>query len=169
MLVVLFYLTMSVFQSSIIFVFFCIITVQSDSFEKKVVMEDAYCPGVMKYQDTYYMVRSYSYDIITSKNLVTWKIEKNNSLFDEDNYPKWNGHRNIISPEMRRVGNKFNLYFYGLNKKKDFVIGVATADTPLGLFKDISEPLLTIDQGDAMDLHVAEDGNHSYLIVTGTN
>jgi len=95
----------------------------------------------------------------SSNDLLVWKNESN-SLLGDDRFPKWVDRRyGIRSPEIHFVQSKFNLYFYATNLETGKEsIGVATADTPLGPYRDIGRPLLAIDQTVIIRPHIAHDG-----------
>jgi len=155
--------TMSVSQAVgfIFFLFYNLSPVLSASSYDKllVVAEDIRHPTVLKFRDSYYMVGSYSAQLLSSKDLKTWKKEKD-SIFDDDGYPNWAQANGIISTKMHAMGKKFNLYFYALKKEGKWSIGAATADSPLGPFKDIGRPLLTSGTGEAFQPHVAQQGTY---------
>jgi len=145
-----------VYNSLFLFYFLC--QVYSESYEKLLIVRYADRPGVVKLHETYYMVDSDS-KMFSSKDLKVWAREKV-SLFDNNNgQPKWTNNKNFLSPEIHFINNKYNLYFDNdLNKKNKWVLGVATSDSPLGPFKDYGSPLLSIDNGDAWNPHIAHEG-----------
>jgi len=154
---------MAVFQvaCSAIFVFYILNIVLSDSFTKIEIADDIKEPGVFKYQDNFYMVGRNDDRIIlkSSKDLITWKIESD-SLLGDDPFLKWVERRyGINGPEIHVVQSKFNLYFNAKHfETNKFSIGVATADTLLGPYRDIGRPLLAIDQSAVGWPHIAHEG-----------
>jgi len=146
---------------SAIFMFYILNIVQSNSYSKIQIADDIMDPGVFKYLDNFYMVGRNGNRIIlkSSKDLLTWKIESN-SLLGGDLLPKWVERGSIIiSPEIHLVQSKFNLYFYANHfETNKFSIGVATADTVLGPYRDIGRPLLAIDNLEISRPHIAHEG-----------
>jgi len=145
---------MSVFQAvvySIFFLFYFLSQAYSESYEKQLIVKDADRPGVVKFHKTYYMVESDS-KIFSSKDLKNWARE-NDLLFYNNGPPMWIESRNIYSPEIQFINEKYNLYY---NIKDD--IGVAAAGSPVGPFKDYGRLLVPMDNGHAEYLHIAHEG-----------
>jgi len=158
---------MGVFQvaCSAIFMFYILqYIVQSDSFAIIQIANDFWEPGVFKYQDKFYMVgrnkkNDTGFSLKSSKDLLKWDIESN-SLLSDEGYPKWVKRKHeIYCPEIHIVQNKFNFYFYAYNTEKEtYNIGVLTADTILGPYRDVGRPLLALKSSWIAYPHIAHEG-----------
>lgn len=121
-------------------------------------------PFVLADNDTYYMygtTKPYkgSFDVFTSKNLITWERQER-CFVPDDNF--W-GKDNFWAPEVYQYtyNGETAYYMFATFEGSDGVKGtsVLTADSPLGPFKAWSEGPLTMDGHDCIDgtLYV-EDG-----------
>jgi len=144
------------FVYNIFFLIYFLCQVYSESYEKLLIVKDSYRPGVVKFHETYYLVDSFS-KIFSSKDLKSWTREKD-LLFDNNGAPKWTKSDIIYSPEIHFINQKYNLYFYNENEEENYAIGVATADSPVGPFKDYGRPLVSVDYGQAWNPHIAREG-----------
>jgi len=145
---------MTVLQTLVYNIFFLIYflcQVYSESYEK-LFIADAYKPGVVKFHETYYMVDTV-YKVFSSKDLKVWAREKD-LRFDNNGPPKWTNNKEIYCPEIHFINKKYNLYFDNVNKEGHWVAGVATADSPLGPFRDYGR--LSID--DVWNPHIVHEG-----------
>jgi len=100
--------------------------------------------SILKVDNLYYMVTHDNTEenripIYVSSNLKTWKFE--NHVFFPSNFPKWvNGTSDILHPELHYIEGVFVVYFT-VHTEEKMTIGVATAATPTGPFKDVGTPL----------------------------
>jgi len=99
-------------------------------------------PGVIKVKNTYYMVSSEDdttrnrIPIYSSPDLETWKFET--YVFTGKTYPTWvsSNSRKLFFPKIHYVNGLYNVYYEG-NYGGYYSIGVASALTPTGPYKDI--------------------------------
>jgi len=119
-------------------------------------------PSVLQVDDKYYMVTedgsgSSKIPIYTSTNLKSWEFS--NYVFTEKTFPTWADKAQDVScQELHKIGCSYNVYF-GTAKGGVHVIGVATASTPTGPFKDSGKPLWADPTGvPVYQPHLARDG-----------
>jgi len=138
------------------FLFYFLCQVNSELYEKLLIVQNTYRSGVVKFHETYYMVEANS-KIFSSRDLKVWFQEKD-FLFDNNNPPKWAKDKNIFSPEIHIINKKYNLYFDNENEKGNYGIGVASASSPMSPFNNYGRQLVSIDNGDAFNPHIAHEG-----------
>jgi len=103
-------------------------------------------PSVLIVNNAYYMVTNDGTSlnripIYVSIDLEHWSFV--NYVFTVDNFPTWAApisiNNNISYPEMHFINGKYNVYFRARNSDGHFTIGVATAPTPTGPFRDAGD------------------------------
>jgi len=133
-----------------VFIFVCWISTECSARDfDNLILVNHPNPSVTKANNRYYLLTSEvtakkRIPIYTSPDLQSWKFEK--FAFDSDNLPAWisNETNNFWSPELHYIGGSFNLYYYAWSKAGVYSIGVATASSPAGTYKDLGKPLLEI-------------------------
>jgi len=70
-------------------------------------------------------------------------------------------NRSFFSPEIHFIEGSFNVYYYTVAKSTGFSIGVASAPTPTGPYKDIGKPLLGDNGEDVYYPNIANDGEYN--------
>lgn len=110
-------------------------------------------PFIMLYNNMYYAYGTHSGDgieVYTSDNLLTWKKESALALHKNDSY----GEKWFWAPEVYHVNGKFYMYY-----SAEEHICVATADSPLGPFKQSSQkPMLEGEKAIDNSLFIDDDG-----------
>ncbi len=114
-------------------------------------------PGIIRAKDGYWyayatttvMTREnqqnggppYYMPIARSADLVTWEFV--GTVFNEDNHPEWKPFpgTGYWAPDVRYVDGTYYLY-YSLAGGGDAAIGLATAPTPAGPWRDIGRPVV---------------------------
>jgi len=147
---------------------------ESEAYEVKVLVGNGFRePSGIKVGDTFYSVhisvdKTPNTQIHSSKDLRTWKVEKR---YKDEEISEWmsNKDNRIYSPEIHKFGGRFNLYYDSLEAGITpgcKSIGVAASgysrDSPVGPFKDIGRPLLSLCPEWVLNPHVAHDGMHLY-------
>jgi len=158
----------------IFFLFFLVFHhVQGRQFNNPILSNHSF-PGVIKVSNVYYMVatdlfpdENINIPIFSSKDLSNWK--KVGEVFGQNDLPNWmnNSRRQFFSPEIHEVNGKFNVYFhtaYRIGEKNQ--IGVATASTPAGPYKDIGHPLFEDDGFNVGSPTIVRHGefNNNYFV-----
>lgn len=118
--------------------------------ENKVPLAD---PFIMLYNDKYYAYGTHSADgieVYTSDDLLTWKKESALALHKDYSY----GEKWFWAPEVYSVNGKFYMYY-----SAEEHICVATADSPLGPFKQTEQkPMLEGEKAIDNSLFIDDDG-----------
>lgn len=99
-------------------------------------------PGVFKWDGRYYMVYTTGdpwFPIYVSDDLVNWQPTGKNVFNGPGTHP-W-GNINFWAPELHRVGNRFAVY-YSASDGANLRVGVAFADSILGPYADLGQPLI---------------------------
>lgn len=132
-------------------------------------------PGVIRENGKWYVYHTSSggrwskegrYPIMVSDDLTTWT--RAGYIFTPENLPVWaNDSIHWWAPEVHKVQNKYIAYFTPRqNENNTFAVGAAVADSPLGPFKDIGQPLLRTPGVGVIDVSFYHDPNtaRNYLI-----
>jgi len=96
--------------------------------------------------------------IYKSTDLKTWEFQT--FVFSDANFPKWincHGNNTIYSPELKYIGGAFNVYFHANDVTFHLSIGVATAPTPTGPYRDIGDVLRFEQDSDVAYATIAQD------------
>ncbi len=132
-------------------------------------------PTVIRAEDGYFYLyatqtNKYWIPIYRSKDLVNWEFQK--SAFRNATRPTIPGGGAFWAPEIRRINNKYVLYFswaeWG-NGSSSYT-AVATSDSPLGDFPD-SKALITNDEfgSNVIDQFFYEDDGKKYMFFGSFN
>lgn len=109
-------------------------------------------PFIMLYDDIYYAYGTRAADgieVYSSTDLKEWKKAPDLALHKDDSY----GEKWFWAPEVYYLNNKFYLY-YSVEEH----ISVATADSPLGPFKQtVQQPMLTGEKAIDNSLFIDDD------------
>lgn len=96
-----------------------------------------YAYGTSDYSEWDGIMRTAYIPMLSSKDLVTWKYE--GDVFTASTRPDWKpSNFGIWAPDIVKIGNTYNLYysFAGWGDAENSAIGVATAEHPLGPWRD---------------------------------
>ncbi len=138
-------------------------------YNNPVIPENNPDPGAVLDGDTYYVASTTgcsggAYKIHSSKDLVNWTFH--NCAFPKGQTPSW-AVSHFWAPELHKVGKKWHIYFSAKNAStQQFCVGVGTADSPLGPYKDKGTPLVCKDKMGVIDASYFKDpadGKH-YVI-----
>ena len=96
-----------------------------------------YAYGTSDYSEWNGTTRTAYIPMLSSKDMVTWKYE--GDVFTASTRPDWKpSNFGIWAPDIVKIGNTYNLYysFAGWGDAENSAIGVATAEHPLGPWRD---------------------------------
>ena len=113
-------------------------------------------PGAFAWGGKYYMVSTSgnpSFNIFVSDDMANWQWA-NAAVFD-GTHP-W-GKDRFWAPELHRVNNKFYVYYSAGDATGRMKIGVATADTITGPYKDLGRPIVSDAAADVIDINYFQD------------
>jgi arabinan endo-1,5-alpha-L-arabinosidase len=140
-----------------------------------VMTNDAPDPSVIRGDDgafyayttqAYHDVEFVTLPILRSTDLVTWELV--GDAFAGDARPPWivpgDGNGDVWAPHIARIGGRYLLYYSASSASTlSFGIGVAVADSPLGPFRDVGEPIVTGPGFTTIDPFVLDDDGDLYL------
>ena len=128
-------------------------------------------PAPMVHEDTLYLYTTHDEDNIIN-NFYTMK---NWYVFSTKDMVNWENHGQILSlddiswavdrawaPQCVERNGKFYFYF-PVQGHNGVAVGVAVADTPIGPFKDIGNPLVNEGDWNDIDPTVIDDDGQAYL------
>ncbi len=137
-------------------------------------------PDIDVFGDTYYLYTTSDgyagwsgtkFRVFSSKNLVDWTDE--GVILDvASSRVKW-AVGNAWAPSIEEKDGKYYFYFCAKDKAGDSHIGVAVADSPVGPFRAMDEPLMTVaickqygvSMGQAIDPSIfTDDDGSSYML-----
>jgi beta-xylosidase len=95
-----------------------------------------------------------AFPIRRSRDLISW--EPAGHVFPRAHRPKW-ARSDFWAPEVHRVGRRFVAYYTARDRSRRLCVGVASADTPLGPWTDLGEPLIRDDRVGMIDSHYFHD------------
>lgn len=130
-------------------------------FTNPVIRGDIADPSVMRYGDMYYAMGTSSewapfYPVFESHDLVNWK--QTGHVFEQQ--PEWTTS-SFWAPEWYCHNGKVYVYYTARNKAGTSYIGVATADSPTGVFTDHGP---VVEYGtEAIDAFILEDNGDLYI------
>ncbi len=102
------------------------------------------------------------FPIRVSQDLVHWSAA--GTIFSAKTRPAWSTG-DFWAPELHQVGARYVAYFTARDRTDHLVIGAALADTPLGLYRDIGEPLLRDEHVGLIDpSYFRDDDGSAYLL-----
>ena len=122
-------------------------------------------PNIYYENQTYYMTGTTAGDGFlgySSTNMINWKTEGYIYQKNASNY--W-AQRLFWAPEIRKIEEKYYLFFTGFNDSYHRGTGVAVADNPLGPYVDLMPDPLTPPEFDCLDGHFFEDSNGKYYLI----
>ena len=140
-----------------------------------VMANDAPDPSVIRGDDgafyayttqAYHDVEFITLPILRSTDLVTWELV--GDALAGDARPPWivpgDGNGDVWAPHIARVDGTYLLYYSASSASTlSFGIGVAVADSPVGPFRDLGEPLITGPGFTTIDPFVLDDDGELYL------
>jgi beta-xylosidase len=142
-------------------------TPAGNTFTNPVIRENFADPHLIEVDGTWYAyatnASSKNVPVSTSTDLVKWSISS-------DAMPalgSWVKPGNTWAPEVHRLASNFVLYYTARDKTSNKqCVGVATADTPEGKFRDASDkPLVCqVEEGGTIDASPFQDGDKLYLL-----
>ncbi|HEY4000197.1 MAG TPA: glycoside hydrolase family 43 protein [Candidatus Xenobia bacterium] len=135
------------------------------TYTNPVIAHDAPDPGVLRVDDTYYLVTTGdgpdgAFPLYTSRDLEHWK-QMGSAL---PTRPTWAGGA-WWAPELHQVGGRYLLYYSAETTAGQHVIGVAQSDQPQGPFQDVGKPLAAdphVGLIDATFFHDTDGKNYLY-------
>ena len=147
----------------------CLMAGETATYRNPVVNYSLPDPSVIQGEDGYYYLYATedirNLPIHRSKNLVDWEFV--GTAFTKETRPTFEPKGGLWAPDINRIGDKYVLYYSMSRWGQEWTcgIGVATADSPAGPFKDRGMMFRSNGIGiqNCIDPFYIEDGGKKYL------